>query len=49
MALYKLTVSFYPRQRTLPEIIASVSALGEMSNIKVKSADIEDIVRRVYQ
>jgi ABC-2 type transport system ATP-binding protein len=46
---YKLTVSFYPQRRTLPEIIADVSVLGEISNIDVKSADIEDIVRKVYR
>jgi ABC-2 type transport system ATP-binding protein len=46
---YRLSVPFYPQQRPLPEVIASVSPLGTLSNIEVKSADIEDIVRRIYE
>jgi ABC-2 type transport system ATP-binding protein len=45
----KLTIPFYPQKRALPEIIASVSGLGTLNNIEVKSADIEDIVRKIYQ
>ena len=46
---YKLSVLFYPQRRALPEIIAEVSTFGTLSNIDVKSADIEDIVRKIYQ
>jgi ABC-2 type transport system ATP-binding protein len=46
---HKLMISYDPRERTLPEIIADVSVLGELSNIEMKSMDIEDIVRNVYQ
>ncbi len=43
-----LTVMFNPKNAGWPEIIAEVSTQGEISNIELKTADIEDIVRKVY-
>lgn len=45
---YKLSITFDPKLRKLPEVINTVGSLGEISNIEVKSADIEDLVRKVY-
>jgi ABC-2 type transport system ATP-binding protein len=45
---YKLTVGFNPKEKKLQEIIAMAGAFGEIDDISVKSADIEDIVREIY-
>ncbi|MDR0445444.1 MAG: ATP-binding cassette domain-containing protein [Oscillospiraceae bacterium] len=42
------SVSFDPKKRTLPEIIAEIGNQGEISNVEVKNADIEDIIREIY-
>ena len=44
----KVTIAFDPAKQKLQDIIAEVSAQGEIANVEVKSADIEDIVRKIY-
>jgi ABC-2 type transport system ATP-binding protein len=44
----KLSVAFDPAKRKLSDIIAEAGVRGEIENVEVKSADIEDVVRKIY-
>jgi ABC-2 type transport system ATP-binding protein len=44
----KLTIAFDPAKRKLADVIAEVGAQGEIANVEVKSSDIEDVVRGIY-
>ncbi|MDR2610004.1 MAG: ATP-binding cassette domain-containing protein [Clostridiales Family XIII bacterium] len=44
----KLDVAFDPATRKLADVIAEAGAQGEIANVEVKSPDIEDIVRNIY-
>ena len=46
---HQIKLVFDPKQHTLPEIIARAGKWGELTDFSIGSADIEDIVRSIYQ